>query len=284
MDEHASPRLALEKGLMPKANDQVESSPAIARSDATRRDFIQGALAVAGTLSTTGVTMTAEPSARTATKRPNLVFFLGEGQRTGALSIAGHALLKTPNHDRIGREGIRFTNAFCTNALCAPTRATALTGLYSRSCGALSNEKLNIPLPSDLPLFTDILREAGYEVAILGKVHTRNGVEERNWDYYFGHNSPGNNYVDPFFKEGRKGKVGPQQQYQNVYPDDLITDRAIFWIDQDRGEKPFCILIWFVAPHGPFFRPRRHLNLYNGLPIPEPFTFDDDLKGYPGKP
>ena len=64
-----------------------------------------------------------------------------------------------------------FENAFCTNALCAPARAVALTGMYSRSTGALSNEHLDVPLPSDIPLFTDILHEAGYEVAILGKVH-----------------------------------------------------------------------------------------------------------------
>ncbi len=169
---------------MSKSNDQTQDSLSIVRGDATRRDFIQGALAVAGSLATTGITMAPALPAQTDSKRPNLVFFFGEGQRADALSIAGHPLLKTPNHDRIGREGIRFTNAFCTNALCAPARATALTGLYSRSTGALSNEKSNIPLPSDIPLFTDILREAGYEVAILGKVHTRNGVEERNWDYY----------------------------------------------------------------------------------------------------
>jgi arylsulfatase A-like enzyme len=263
---------------MSKANDPMQDSTAATRGDATRRDFIQGALAVAG------VTMAPALAAQGASRRPNLVFFLGEGQRADALSIAGHPLLKTPNHDRIGREGMRFTNAFCTNALCAPARATALTGLYSRSSGALSNEKLNTPLPSDIPLFTDLLKQAGYGVAILGKVHTRNGVEERNWDYYFGHNSASNNYVNPLFKEGRKGKVGAQQQYPNVYPDDLVTDRALSWIDEDRGDKPFCVLIWFVAPHEPFFRPRRHLNLYNGVPIPEPVTFNEDLKGYPGKP
>jgi arylsulfatase A-like enzyme len=216
-------------------------------------------------------------------KRPNLVFFFGEGQRADALSIAGHPILKTPNHDRIGREGMRFRNAFCTNALCAPARAVALTGMYSNSTGALSNEHLKVPLPSDIPLFTDILREAGYEVAILGKVHIRNGVEERYWDYYFGHNDPGNNYANPFFKEGRKGKIGPEKQYRDVYPDDLTVDRALAWLEEDRGDKPFCLLVWFVAPHEPFFRPRRHLDLYRDTVIPKPATFDDDLKGYPGK-
>ncbi len=249
----------------------------------TRREFLQGALAVAGTVAATGIAP-ATAVAQTKPKRPNLVFFFGEGQRADALSIAGHPLLKTPNHDRIGKEGIRFNNAFCTNALCAPARATALTGMYSRSTGALSNEKGHIPLPSDIPLFTDLLREAGYEVAILGKVHVRNGVEERNWDYYFGHNDPGNDYANPLFKEGRKGKVEAQKRYSNIYPDDLATDRALAWIDEDRGDKPFCLLLWFVAPHEPFFRPRRHLDLYNGAPIAKPVTFDDDLAGYPGKP
>jgi len=254
-----------------------------ASGEPTRREFLQGSLAVAGTLLTSQIGG-ASAAAETKQKRPNLIFFLGEGQRADALSIAGHPILKTPNHDRIGREGMRFTNAFCTNALCAPARATALTGMYSRSTGALSNADLKKPLPADIPLFTDMLREAGYAVGIVGKVHMHNGVEERNWDYYFGHNDPSNNYVNPFFKEGRAGKVGPQVQYHDVYPDDLCTDRALAWLDEDRGDKPFCLLLWFVAPHEPFFRPRRHLDLFNGVRIEKPATFDADLKGYPGKP
>ena len=250
---------------------------------ATRRDFLQGSLAVAGA----AIASSVAPStlmAQTKAKRPNLVFFLGEGQRADALSIAGNPILKTPNHDRIGREGMRFENAFCTNALCAPARAVVLTGMYSRSTGALSNMHMNVPLPADIPLFTDLLREAGYEIAIVGKVHGQNGFEERNWDYYFGHNDPANNYADPFFKEGRNGTVGPQKQYHNMYPDDLATDRALAWLDEERGDKPFCLLVWFVAPHEPFFRPRRHLDLYRGVMTPKPDSFDDDLKGYPGKP
>jgi arylsulfatase A-like enzyme len=213
-----------------------------------------------------------------------MVFFLGEGQRADALSIAGNSILKTPNHDRIGQEGVRFLNAFCTNALCAPARAVALTGMYSRSTGALSNHDIKVPLPADIPLFTDLLREAGYEVAIVGKVHAHNGLEERYWNYYFGHNAAANNYANPYFKEGRNGEIGPQKQYFNIYPDDVATDRALAWLDEDRGDKPFCLLVWFVAPHEPFFRPRRHLDLYRGVTTPKPESFDDDLKGYPGKP
>jgi arylsulfatase A-like enzyme len=243
---------------------------------------MQSGLAAAGTL--LAASLADQAKSQTPARRPNLVFFLGEGQRADALSIAGHPIVKTPNQDRIGREGIRFRNAFCTNALCAPARATTLTGMYSRSTGALSNKGLKEPLPRDIPIFTDLLHQAGYEVAILGKVHIRNGVEDRYWDYYFGHNDPSNNYVNPFFKEGRKGQVGPQKQYHNVYPDDLTVDRALAWLEEDRGDKPFCLLVWFVAPHEPFFRARRHFDLYRDTAVPKPPTFDDDLKGYPGKP
>jgi arylsulfatase A-like enzyme len=218
-------------------------------------------------------------------KKPNIVFFLGEGTRHDALSIAGNPIARTPSHDRIGREGMMFRNAFCTNSLCAPARATLLTGMYSRSTGALSNQHLQVPLPSDIPIFTDLLREVGYEIAIVGKVHTHNGVEERHWDYYFGHNDATNDYVDPVFKEGYDGEVGPAKQYMGVYPDDLAVERALNWLQTRQSSKPFCLLVWFVAPHEPFFRARRYFDLYrHGTIVPKPATFDDDLRGYPGKP
>ncbi len=245
---------------------------------ATRRQFLASS---AGALSLASSLQAAVPPAPASGKRPNLLFILGEGQRADAMSIAGNTLLKTPNHDRIGREGIRFTNAFVTNALCAPARAVVLTGMNSHATGALGNH-VRDPLPSSIPLFTDLLHEAGYEVAMCGKAHIGNGVRERYWDYYFAFNAPATNYYHPKFSEGHDGKVGEPDTY-NSYADDLMTDKALTWLKQPR-EKPFCLMLWFQTPHAPFYRARRHLDLYNGVPIPKPDTFDDDLKGYPGKP
>jgi arylsulfatase A-like enzyme len=246
----------------------------------SRREFMQAGMATAGAALASSILPTA--TAQTSGKKPNLVFFYTEALRSDALSLAGHPILKTPNLDRIGHEGVWFKNAFCTNALCAPSRTAALTGMYSYAAGAVSNETTKGPLSSDIPLFTDLLHQAGYEVAIAGKVHVKNGVKERYWDYYFGFNAGSTDYDRPKFFEGRKGEVGPQTTY-NQYADDLATDRALAWLDEKR-DKPFCLLLWPQAPHGPFFRPRRHLDLYNGVAIPKPVTFDDDLKGYPGKP
>ena len=61
-------------------------------------------------------------------------------------------------------------------------------------------------------MFTDLLHEAGYDIAIVGKTHIRNGAEERYWDYYFGHNAPANDYVNILFKEGRKGTIGAGEE------------------------------------------------------------------------
>lgn len=245
----------------------------------SRRTFLQtGTAAVAGSLLSGRAQ--AEEHSPAQGRKPNIIFIFGEGHRADYLSIAGHPFLKTPNHDRIGREGVRFTNAFCTNALCAPARSVALTGMYSKSSGALANGGLDKPL--DVPYFTDMLQEAGYEIALVGKAHCHMGARDRKWDYYFGFNAAVTNFYKPKFIEGRKGVMGEQQTYEG-FADDVALEKALAWLAEPR-EKPFCLLFWPQTPHSPFFRARRHLDLYRKTEIEKPSTFDDDLKGYPGKP
>ena len=212
-------------------------------------------------------------------KRPNLIFMTTDGHRPDALSLNGNRILQTPNFDRIGREGVQFRNSFVCNALSLPSRATALTGLHSHNTGCVDNQDRAIP--ADIPMFTDLLREAGYEVGLFGKAHVRD-LARRQFDYYFGYPGAATDYFWPVITEGSRGEFGPPQVYEG-YVEDVVMDRAIRWLKQKR-EKPFCLIFWFQSPHAPFFRPRRLLDLYNGVPIPKPATFDDDLKGYPGKP
>jgi len=99
----------------------------------------------------------------TATSKPNIVCFVGEGLRWDELSSAGNKFVKTPNLDRIGHEGCTFQNAFVVNALCLPSRATFLTGMYSHTTGAVSNVEGKIP--ARFPLVSDLLQQAGYGLA-----------------------------------------------------------------------------------------------------------------------
>jgi arylsulfatase A-like enzyme len=213
-------------------------------------------------------------------KRPNIVCIVGEGLRWDELSSTGNKLIKTPNMDRIGREGCTFRNGFVVNALCLPSRATMLTGMYSHTTGAVSNVEGKIP--ARFPLVSDLLQQGGYETAFLGKSHVEGALMEHNWDYYFGFKGQAD-YYRPRITEGVRGKYGPAKLYEGEYVDTLLTRKAVEWLKQERT-KPFCMFLWFYAPHSPFYRPKDLVNDLNGVAIPKPKTFDEDLDGYKGKP
>ena len=122
----------------------------------------------------------------------------------GRVVVRGQKLLHTPNMDRIAREGCTFRNAFVVNALCLPSRATMLTGMYSHTTGAVSNVEGKIP--ARFPLVSDLLQKAGYETAFLGKSHIEGALMEHNWDYYFGFVGQAD-YYRPKITEGFRGQV-----------------------------------------------------------------------------
>lgn len=240
---------------------------------ATRREVVSNLLAA--TAAAASPAYAASPK-----KRPNIVFFLGEGLRSDEFSLCGNTILRTPNMDRIGREGAVFRNAFVTNALCLPSRASILTGAYSHTTGATTNEENRVP--KNFPMFTDLLRQAGYETAFIGKSHVGGALLDHPWDYYFGFQGQAD-YLNPEIIEGENGVYQPTKVYRNTYVDDLLTDKAVDWLGR-RSEKPFCLLLWFYAPHAPFYRPRRMLDMFDGVEIPKPENFDEDLTDYAGKP
>jgi arylsulfatase A-like enzyme len=211
---------------------------------------------------------------------PNILCILGEGLRHDEFSLTGNQILHTPHMDRIGREGCVFRNAFVVNALCLPSRATALTGLYSHTTGAVSN--VQGKLPKNVALLSDVLHDAGYETAFLGKSHIEGALMDRYWDYYFGFEGQAD-YYHPLITEGVRGQYRHATRYDGEYVDDLLTRKAVEWLQQKR-DKPFCLFLWFYAPHAPFYRPKDLVDLFNGVTIPVPATFDEDKRGYPGKP
>ena len=96
------------------------------------------------------------------TKRPNILFILTDDQRWDALGLAGNKYLKTPNMDRIGREGVYFKNTFCTTSLCSPSRASILSGVYAHTHGVTNNFT---EYPANFRSFPMVLQAAGYDTA-----------------------------------------------------------------------------------------------------------------------
>ena len=176
-----------------------------------------------------------------AAERPNLVVMMTDDQRFDYLSCEGHPFLKTPNMDRIATEGARCKNMFVINSLCAPSRATLMTGVYTHTHGVIDN--MGSAMKPDVIFLPDLLRTAGYETAFCGKSHLPGNFRDRQWDYYFGYRNQGN-YLKPVIAEGTDG---PDKPYDG-YMDDVVTDHALKWLKTPRT-KPFCLFLFFKAPH-----------------------------------
>jgi arylsulfatase A-like enzyme len=205
-----------------------------------------------------------------AAERPNFIIMMTDDQRADALSCAGNKILKTPHIDRLASEGMRFKNMFVTNALCAPSRASLLTGLYSHGHTVIDNKDNQRKIPQEIPLLSDQLRAAGYDVAFCGKSHQGGALRDRKWDYYFGYRGQGQ-YLNPLIAEGTDGKDERHQGYM----DDIVTDKAVAWLKQERA-RPFCLFLFFKAPHRSWVRAPRHRDLFAGVTIPKPALWDAD--------
>ena len=105
-------------------------------------------------------------------KQPNIVFILTDDHASHAMSCYGSKINKTPNLDRIANEGMRFDNAFCTNSICVPSRATIMTGQYSHTNGVRTQAGANIGIGKLLDH-----RQAGQQP--IGRTTTCTGSDRR---------------------------------------------------------------------------------------------------------
>jgi arylsulfatase A-like enzyme len=101
-------------------------------------------------------------------EKKNVLFVITDAHRADFMSCAGHPMLKTPNLDKLAKEGVRFTNHFCTNPMCLPNRASMVTGVYPNVHGVRSN---GINLRQDIPTIIEIIRKRGWHTASVGKIH-----------------------------------------------------------------------------------------------------------------
>ena len=202
--------------------------------------------------------------------RPNILYVMTDDHTERELGCYGNRIISTPNMDRLAAEGTRFENSFCTNALCAPSRATVLTGAYSHVHGIYGNsEEADAveTLDPKIPTFPELLRQAGYQTGLVGKYHIRQAP--RGFDYWCTHPGQGE-YFDPVFIE-----MGTEIQKQG-YATDITTDLALDYLERRNRDQPFCLVYQFKAPHRPFTPAPRHAELYSDIQIPKPASYDDD--------
>ncbi len=191
--------------------------------------------------------------------RPNIVMILSDDHGRQAVSAYGSKLIVTPAIDRLAREGVLFNRHYTTNPLCAPSRATLLTGKYSHLNGIRDN---NAIFDGSQETFPQMLQSGGYDTAVIGKWHlASNPTGFDHWETLPGQGD----YYNPAFLT-QEGKVT-----EHGYVTEIITKKALDWIGRPRN-KPFFLLVGHKAPHRNWAPGPRQMNLFNDKIFPEPPT------------
>jgi arylsulfatase A-like enzyme len=204
-------------------------------------------------------------------KRPNIVFIMSDDHAYQAISAYDNKLIETPNIDRIAKMGMLFTNACVTNSICAPSRATILTGKHSHINGKIDNVA---PFDTTNVTFPQLLQNAGYQTAMFGKLHF--GNSPKGFDQF--KILPGQGvYYNPEFITKNEGQIKVKG-----YVTDIVTDMALDWLRNEREkEKPFMLMYLHKAPHRAWFMAERHLEEFTQRKFVEPTTLFDDYAGRP---
>ncbi len=174
---------------------------------------------------------------------PNIILILVDDLRWDEFGAAGHPYLKTPNIDRLAREGARFSSLFHATPLCSPNRACILTGQYTARHGVYNNASRD-DLSHLLKTFPQALQRAGYKTAQVGKWHMGNDATPRpGFDYWVSFPGQGR-IIDPnIYENGRLGVV-------KGYVTEILTDRALNFIrDQTEGSHPYFLHLAHKAVH-----------------------------------
>lgn len=195
--------------------------------------------------------------------KPNIIFILSDDLAQGDLGCYGQKLIKTPNLDRMAKEGTRFTQGYCGTSVCAPSRSSLMTGLHSGHCPIRANREVQPegqkPLPAGTITVAKILHDAGYATACCGKwgmgmFDTTGSPLKLGFDHFFGYNCqrhahsyfPAYLYSDDqrFDLPGNTGKgIG------KTYAQNLIADETLKFVRTNK-DRPFFLYYSITLPHG----------------------------------
>ena len=234
-------------------------------TDMSRRTFN------AATLGCLGAVLNRSLPAQTASEGdsspPNIVFLLTDDQRWDALGCMGNALIHTPHLDAMAKDGVVFDNAYVTTSICAPSRATILSGQYVCRHG-IDNFSKTFTQETFLDTYPALLRAAGYATGFVGKYGIGAEMPEDEFDYWRGYAGQGH-----YEQQDEQGNP--------VHLTQVHENQALEFLELYGNRQPFCLSVSFKAPHCQDGDPRqfiydpRYADLYKEVEIPVPENLTD---------
>ncbi len=204
-----------------------------------------------------------------AAQRPNIIFIMSDDHTSQAIGAYGSRLAKlnpTPTIDRLAKEGMLFENAFCSNAICAPSRATILTGQYAHTCGV---HDLRGGIEPGRQHLAREMKKADYQTAMIGKWHLKK--EPADFGYYCVLPGQGKYHNPEFRIRGEKPWPKNLIKFDGMHSSDAITDQTLKWLKEGRDKsKPFFLMHHYKAPHDYFEHAHRYDDYLADIDIPQP--------------
>jgi N-acetylglucosamine-6-sulfatase len=204
-------------------------------------------------------------------KRRNVIFILSDDHRYDAMGfLKAQPWLRTPQMDRMASEGVHFKNAFVTTALCSPSRASVLTGVYAHRHRIVDN---NTPIPAGTTFFPTYLQKAGYKTGFFGKWHmgAETDVPKPGFDQWVSFRGQGT-YLPSPNGLNVNGKKVPQKGYIT----DELTDYAVEWMRALPKGQPYFLYLSHKAVHAEFQPAKRHEGMYKDAKFVYPPTMAAD--------
>ncbi|MDQ4421540.1 sulfatase [Sphingobium sp. DEHP117] len=218
----------------------------------------------------------------------NIIFVLVDDLRYDGMGFLQPGLLKTPNIDRMAKEGSYFPNAVVTSSLCSPSRATILTGQTARNHRIVDN---NDSSEAALTFFPSYLQQAGYQTAFFGKWHMGAATDAprpgfTKWVSFKGQGTywPQKG-ASAESGDGATLNVDGKEVARTGYITDELTDYAMNWLTKERDpSKPFFLYLSHKGVHSDPLPPPRYAHQYDNVKFSLPASAADTPANYAGKP
>lgn len=202
----------------------------------------------------TGVSMQAQ-------QRPNIVFILADDLGYGDLGVYGQQKIKTPNIDRLARQGMLFTRFYAGTSVCAPSRSSLLTGQHTGHTYVRGNKEVQPegqePLADTVQSYARMLQQAGYVTGAFGKwglgmVGTSGAPDKKGFDVFYGYNCQRQSHryypTHLWSNNTRIDLEGNDLKQKKVYAPELIQQQTLAFIENNRS-KPFFLFVPSILPH-----------------------------------